>query len=94
MPNGGFLMMPDSSVNTITVQLRKYILAVSLVAIRGAFGIQERLSLLGYNNVVYNDEAIESGTFYLSAASGRFYKVALGVNGVTGLSVLLRQINE
>lgn len=69
----------------ITIKLRQYIISCSYHAIHAAFGISEKLSLLGYNNVEYDEDAIKSGVFYLSAQSGRFYKVMLGPNGLTGL---------
>ena len=69
----------------ITVKLRQYIISCSYHAIHAAFGIPEKLSLLGYNNIEYDEGAVKSGIFYLSAQSGRFYKITLGPNGVTGL---------
>lgn len=69
----------------ITIELRQYITKTSFVAIKAAFGVQERLTLYGYRNAVYDDGAVKSGTFYFNAASGEFYRVTLGPNGVTGL---------
>lgn len=69
----------------ITVDLRQYIIKCSYHAIHAALGIQEKLALLGYQNVEYDGEAVRSGVFFLSAQSGHFYKVTLGPNGIIGL---------